>query len=86
LSPEKGWACGRRGVILHTENGGGTWTRQQTETDYTLASIFFVNTKEGWSVGDEGTILHTEDGGATWVRQKSPVTFYSFSENNFQMA
>lgn len=27
-SPEKGWATGHWGVVLHTQDGGSTWTRQ----------------------------------------------------------
>jgi photosystem II stability/assembly factor-like uncharacterized protein len=45
-------------------------------TDYTLASIFFVDSKNGWAVGDSGTILHTRDGGLHWEKQKSPVSLF----------
>ncbi len=71
-----GWACGRWGCILHTADGGKTWTRQKSGTDYTLTSIVFVDPNNGWAVGDGGTILHTGDGGKTWEKQESPVPFY----------
>ncbi len=71
-----GWTCGRWGCILHTTDGGKTWVRQKSGTDYTLSSIFFVDPKKGWAVGDGGTILHTTDGGKNWVRQKSPVPYF----------
>lgn len=76
LNPEQAWVCGRRGVILHTEDGGLSWSRQQTGTDCTLVSVFFWDSQSGWAVGDEGTILHTDDGGAVWAQQQSPVPFY----------
>jgi len=60
-----GWACGRFGTVLHTSDGGKTWVRQDTQTDYTLSSIHFTDNKNGWAVGDEGAIIHTEDGGKT---------------------
>ncbi len=72
----EGWACGRFGAILHTSDGGKTWMRQDTQTDYTLSSIHFTDNKNGWAVGDEGTIIHTKDGGKTWVKQKSPVSYF----------
>lgn len=72
----EGWACGRGGTILHTSDGGKTWIRQSSGTDYTLSSVFFIDPQRGWVVGDEGTIIHTLDGGKTWQRQKSPVLFY----------
>jgi len=72
----EGWACGRWGTILHTEDGGLTWVHQQSGTDYTLSSTSFIDSKNGWAVGDGGTILHTKDGGKSWVKQKSPVLYF----------
>jgi photosystem II stability/assembly factor-like uncharacterized protein len=71
-----GWASGRWGCILHTQDGGKTWVRENTNTDYTLSSIFFLDANNGWAVGDGGTILHSTDGGKTWEKQKSPVDFF----------
>jgi photosystem II stability/assembly factor-like uncharacterized protein len=71
-----GWACGRFGTVLRTSDGGKTWVRQDTGTDYTLSSIHFTDNKSGWAVGDEGAIIHTEDGGKTWTKQKSPVSYF----------
>jgi photosystem II stability/assembly factor-like uncharacterized protein len=71
-----GWACGRWGTVLHTSDGGKTWIRQDSGTDYTLSSIFFVDSHNGWAVGDQGTVIHTADGGKTWQKQKSPVPFF----------
>jgi photosystem II stability/assembly factor-like uncharacterized protein len=71
-----GWACGRWGTVLHTGDGGRSWTRQASGTDNTLSSIHFVDAHTGWAVGNMGTILHTEDGGKTWGHQQSPVPLY----------
>jgi photosystem II stability/assembly factor-like uncharacterized protein len=70
-----GWACGRRGTILHTSDGGVTWDRQKSDTKYTLTSICFVDSLHGWAVGDGATILHTEDGGHNWVKQESAAYY-----------
>jgi photosystem II stability/assembly factor-like uncharacterized protein len=71
-----GWTSGRWGTILHTGDGGQTWIRQASGTDYTLTSISFVDSRRGWAVGDGGTILHTSDGGMNWEKQKSPVILF----------
>jgi photosystem II stability/assembly factor-like uncharacterized protein len=76
VSENDGWACGRWGKILHTEDGGKSWIPQSSKTDFTLSSIYFVDGKNGWAVGDQGTIINTTDGGKTWVSQKSPVPFF----------
>lgn len=68
----EGWACGRWGAVIHTTDGGNTWVRQESTTDYTLSSISFVDTQNGWAVGDNGTIIHTKDGGVTWKQQNPP--------------
>jgi photosystem II stability/assembly factor-like uncharacterized protein len=73
---KEGWACGRWGCILRTEDGGKTWSRQDSGTDYTLTSIHFVDPNNGWAVGDGGTIVHTKNGGKTWEKQQSPIPFY----------
>jgi photosystem II stability/assembly factor-like uncharacterized protein len=64
------------GIVLHTVDGGKTWTLQSSGTENTLVSICFVDPQNGGAVGEEKTILHTADGGKTWEKQKSPVPFY----------
>jgi len=73
---QQGWACGRWGTVLYTEDGGRNWVRQESGIDYTLSSISFISPKKGWAVGEEGTIIHTEDGGRTWVKQTCPVHYF----------
>lgn len=71
-----GWACGRRGTVLHTADGGKTWIRQNSGTEFTLSAVHFADAENGIAVGHEGTILRTADGGVTWTHQKSPVDFF----------
>src|SRR4030042_1534641 len=66
---EQGWACGRWGTVLHTEDGGESWSPQKSGVDYTLSAIRFIDPQTGWAVGEEGAIIHTKDGGRTWVKQ-----------------
>lgn len=72
---KEGWACGRWGTILHSADGGNSWSGQISGADVTLVSIFFADALNGWAVGVKGSILHTTDGGKTWHAQNSPVGF-----------
>jgi photosystem II stability/assembly factor-like uncharacterized protein len=63
-------------LILHTTNGGATWTTQTTETTYPMNDVFFLDANNGWAVGGfegfehaYGCIVHTTDGGNTWMTQ-----------------
>jgi len=82
------WAVGESGSdspqpgvrILHTSNGGQSWTVQMylNDPDYSLMDIAMLNTTEGWAVGGylsrsiTGEFFHTVDGGNHWV-QSTPL-------------
>jgi photosystem II stability/assembly factor-like uncharacterized protein len=70
-----GWAVGGSGTIVHTTDGGGTWTTQNSDTPYVLNGVDFMDANNGWAVGNEqpwGDVrMHTTDGGETWS-QDSP--------------
>src|SRR5437016_4900893 len=66
-----GWAVGFGGTILHTSDGGATWSGQDSGTSNELLGVQFTDALTGWAVGAVGTILHTSDGGATWSGQDS---------------
>ncbi len=77
-----GWAVGLRGTIVHTSDGGTTWSPQTSGiTANRLNSVSFVDAHNGWVVGDFGTVLHTSDGGTTWSPQTSGFccNFYGVS-------
>jgi photosystem II stability/assembly factor-like uncharacterized protein len=65
------WAAGRPGsVLLHSADGGQTWSMQSTGQPLTLNALFFHDEKHGWAVGELGLILNTSDGGQTWHAQR----------------
>ena len=68
---DEGWAVTGGADVLHTTDGGATWTDQPTGESDSLYAVHFVSALEGWAAGDWGAILHTTDGGATWERQVS---------------
>lgn len=73
-----GWAVGDGGKILHTRDGGATWTPQSSPTRVDLKGVCFVDTNRGWAVGAEESILVTTNGGRQWRLQVynpgSPLT------------
>lgn len=85
-----GWVVGSSGVILHSGNGGETWTNQQSGTNITLKGVHFTNSSKGWAVGHYGTILRTTNGGQTWSFWTSGVSndlnAVQFLDNNYGWA
>ncbi len=71
VDSQSGWAVGYYGCVLHTNDGGKTWSFQDSGTKKLLASIDFVDALHGWAVGYGPTILHTGDGGKTWIAQET---------------
>jgi len=63
----KGWAVGRFGTIIHTDDGGITWSFQNNPAVNTLFDVDFSDTLHGLACGD-GIILRTTDGGQNWSR------------------
>ena len=43
VDPQTGWVVGHGGAILHTTNGGKTWTAQQAGDTYDLEAVQFVD-------------------------------------------
>jgi photosystem II stability/assembly factor-like uncharacterized protein len=81
-SKKKGWVVGSiskrervvDSILVYTDDGGETWSRQRAPSRLELIHIDFVSDKRGWIVGDGGTILFTRDGGASWTKQNVQTT------------
>ncbi|MFI5252253.1 MAG: YCF48-related protein [Bacteroidota bacterium] len=66
-------------VIIHTTNGGVTWTSQFTDnTPGIFEAIQFLDANNGWVVGDSAKVLHTTNGGSSWT----PVTIAGISSTS----
>ena len=80
-----GWLVGGSGAIFRSEDGGQSWSEQDSGTDIHLKDIEAIDTNEAWVVGSgEGSgdeiaypsptvLLHTTDGGATWEQVETPA-------------
>ncbi|MCL1144140.1 WD40/YVTN/BNR-like repeat-containing protein [Shewanella gaetbuli] len=69
LNANLGWAVGHDATILHTQDGGQTWSLQMQSTDIEkpFLDILFFDENHGVAVGAYGLFYRTQDGGKTWV-------------------
>lgn len=74
-----GWVVGDSGTILHTTDGGHSWTLQESGTANGITGVFFLDRDRGWacafnySVPPYGTLLlKTVNGGETWLSTPYP--------------
>ena len=73
VDERNGWGIeGWQHNVIHTQDGGETWSIQEFQPKSSWDSIFFLDERHGWVVG-EG-IAHTSDGGVTWNYQVDPET------------
>lgn len=70
----QGWAVGHLGVILHSADGGETWSVQRIDPveDRPLFSVVFTDAHTGVAVGLWSLMLRTRDGGRTWEEAELP--------------
>jgi len=75
VDEKHGWAAGHWGVVLHTEDGGETWTQQRVDTqhDRPLFAIRFFDANHGVAVGLWSLVLVTADGGKSWQTVEMPI-------------
>jgi photosystem II stability/assembly factor-like uncharacterized protein len=75
VNPEEGWVVGDAGTILHTANGGKTWTAQlggdPQAAGPALKRLFFLDRRHGWAQNGD-VLLRTTDG-ENWQQVASDV-------------
>jgi photosystem II stability/assembly factor-like uncharacterized protein len=69
---QTGWVCGLYSTILHTTDGGRTWTDISNRGVDPLYSIS-AQGPSVWAVGDRGTYLVSHDSGATWELREDTI-------------
>lgn len=77
-------AGGERGVVLLSDDEGGSWRQVPTPARASITAVQFVDDRHGWAVGHLGVILHSEDGGATWSKQLDGVQLVKLFEQAAQ--
>lgn len=68
VDDKNGWAVGHDALILHSTDGGISWSEQyrDTELEAPLLNVWFADAEHGFAVGAYGTLLRTDDGGESW--------------------
>jgi photosystem II stability/assembly factor-like uncharacterized protein len=88
-SIDEGWVSGEHATILHTTDGGATWTSQvggdPTRNEHPIRKLRFLDGKRGWAVEDDPErLLRTRDG-QNWEQVSgsfppgTPVVDYAFT-------
>ncbi|MBF0551347.1 MAG: glycosyl hydrolase [Deltaproteobacteria bacterium] len=67
-------AVGERGLIIISDDRGGSWRQVNVPTRVSLTCVKFLTSTSGWAVGHSGIVLQTEDGGGTWTRRLDGIT------------
>jgi photosystem II stability/assembly factor-like uncharacterized protein len=75
VDAKTGWGVGSEENIVHTADGGQTWTTQRggvgSGARYPFWAVDFVDALHGIVVGGSGKIYTTSDGGAAWTLRTS---------------
>lgn len=71
------WAAGHDGVIVHSTDGGQTWTRRRAapwsydivdpSEGVPVMDLLFTDASHGFAIGAYSLMLVTSDGGVTWT-------------------
>ncbi len=65
---KNGWAVGNDGVVMHTSDGGATWSVQSALAD-SVVGVATTDVQNSWAVNTGGVVWHTDNGGASWSDQ-----------------
>ena len=70
-SVDEGWVSGEHATILHTADGGKTWTAQvggdPNGTEKPIGQLRFLDARHGWAVTGDERLLRTMDG-ENWMQ------------------
>lgn len=77
---KNGWAVGHDASIIHTQDGGTTWSVQNyaAADNRPFMDVLFLDGQKGFAIGAYGLFKTTQDGGSTWTDFSDPA----FSERN----
>jgi photosystem II stability/assembly factor-like uncharacterized protein len=73
VDPSTGTAVGLLGTIIHTTNGGETWTPQSSGARRLLTGVSFADAGNG-IITSGSVVLRTADGGESWISQVAGTT------------
>jgi photosystem II stability/assembly factor-like uncharacterized protein len=90
VNDQHGFCVGALGTIIHTQNGGVTWSKQLSGVLSEINEVSCVDPSIAYAVGDHGLILKTTDAGENWWIQPSnsglDLNSVSFTDKNTGVA
>lgn len=66
------WMAGSGGKIVRSDDGGKSWSVQQSGVTENLQDIAAWDAERAVAVGNDAVVVVTDDGGATWKRVAVP--------------
>ena len=66
--------AGEQGIVLYSDDQGGSWQQAKVPTTQMLTGIDFADELLGWAVGHDGLILVSEDGARSWRVQRDGLS------------
>ena len=73
LDNNTGWAAGDSSILIHTDNGGVSWTKSAIGTKDKIFDLHFFTNEMGWAATTHGGIYRTKDG-TTWKKEDLGIT------------
>jgi photosystem II stability/assembly factor-like uncharacterized protein len=64
------WAAGNDGKMIHSADGGATWTKQRLDSTLHLQDIAAWDGQRLLAVGNGGSIFVSTDGGGNWTARR----------------
>lgn len=71
INANEGWVLGGESLI-HTEDGGDSWTLMNSEVPCAHEEIQFFNSTDGYLIDNNSGVRYTTDKGATWTEMVIP--------------
>ncbi len=66
VDDKTGFACGEKGLLTLTKDGGISWRTIDLGIEETLYVVTALDDKNAWVAGGMGYVFETSDGGETW--------------------
>ena len=93
LNKDEGWVLGVKdgsylNALIHTNNGGSSWTTMNTELEAAHGEIKFINSTDGYLIDNYSGVRYTTDKGASWTEMIFPnpnndnLDFYATASNS----
>ncbi|RPH96477.1 T9SS C-terminal target domain-containing protein [candidate division KSB1 bacterium] len=76
------WIVDDAGIVMHSSDGGLSWTQQDVPVQIGWATLTFVDSLYGWvaggiaNPGENGIIIHTSNGGRDWIQQTGGINHF----------